>query len=71
MIVDAAVNMIRKMKKKPLPCVILECSFAAMLCVNAFSLKFSSVSLMLLAGAVSLTVFLIQNTSSGKGGEKP
>ena len=42
-----------------------------MLCVNAFSLKFSSVSLMLLAGAVSLTVFLIQNTSSGKGGEKP
>ena len=71
LIVDAAVNMIRKMKKKPLPCVILVCSCAAMLCVNAFSLKFSSVSLMLLAGAVSLTVFLIQNASSGKGGEKP
>ena len=71
LIVDAAVNMIRKMKKKPLPCVILVGSCAAMLCVNAFSLKFSSVSLMLLAGAVSLTVFLIQNASSGKGGEKP
>ena len=71
LIVDAAVNMIRKMKKKPLPCVILVCSCAAMLCVNAFSLKFSSVSLMLLAGAVSLTVFLIRSASSGKGGEKP
>ena len=71
LIVDAAANMIRKMKKKPLSCVILVCSFAAMLCVNAFSLKFSSVSLMLLAGAVSLTVFLIRSASSGKGGEKP
>ena len=66
LIVDAAVNMIRKMKKKPLPCVILVGSCAAMLCVNAFSLKFSSVSLMLLAGAVSLTVFLIRSASSGK-----
>ena len=71
LIVYAAANMIRKMKKKPLPCVILVGSCAAMLCVNAFSLKFSSVSLMLLAGAVSLTVFLIRSASSGKGGEKP
>ena len=41
--------------------MILVGSCAAMLCVNAFSLKFSSVSLMLLAGAVSLTVFLIRD----------
>ena len=71
LILDAAANMIRKMKKEPLPCAILLCAFAAMLCINAFSLKFSSISLMLLAGAVSLAVFSIRNASSGKGGEQP
>ena len=69
LILDAAVKMIRKMQKKPLPCGIMLCSFAAMLLINIFSWNLSSISLMLIAGAVSLTVFLVRGASSGKGGE--
>ena len=68
LIVDAAVNMIRKMMKKPMSCAIMLCAFALMFLVNVFSLKFSSISLMLIAGAISPVIFLIQ---SAKGGEKP
>ena len=71
LIVDAAVNMIRKMKKKPLPRAILTGACAAMFLINLFSLKFSSISLMLIAGAVSLAVFLIHGAPAAKGGEKP
>ena len=70
LIVDAAVNMIRKMKKKPLPLAIMFCSFAAMLLINFFAVRFSSISLMLIAAAVSLAVFLIRGAPSAKGGEK-
>lgn len=64
LILDAAIGMIRKMPKKPLPLAIMAGSFLAMLLVNVFSLGFSSISLMLLAGVVSLGVFL------AKGGER-
>ena len=71
LIADAAANMIRKTKKKPLPVAILVCAFAAMVCINVFSLKFSSITLMLAAGALSLSVFALKSALSGKGGEKP
>lgn len=64
LILDAAIGMIRKMPKKPLPLAIMAGSFLAMLLVNVFALGFSSISLMLLAGIVSLGVFL------AKGGER-
>ena len=71
MITDVAVKMIRKMKKKPLPLILMACSLGAMLLINFLSLRFSSVCLMLLAGAVSLAVFLLRDASSAKGGERP
>lgn len=61
LILDAGFNMVRKMKKKPLPCAIVLCSMIAMFLINFFSLNFSSVSLMLLAGAVSLCLFLVSD----------
>ena len=67
LILDAAVTMIRKMKKKPLPRAIMAASCLAMLCINLFSLKFSSISLMILAAAVSLAVTTVQGK---KGGEQ-
>ena len=59
LIADAAVKMIRKMKKKPLPITIAVCSFTAMMLINLFSIRFSSMILMLFAAAVSLTVYLV------------
>ena len=58
LILDAAVTMIQKMQKKPLPRTIMLCGCAVMLAVNALSLHLSSVVLMLLGGLVSLSIFL-------------
>ena len=41
---------------------------AVMLCVNFFALNISSICLMLVAAAVSLTVFALKGASNGKGG---
>ena len=63
-------TMIRKMHKKLLPRVIMFCSFAAMLLINIFAWNFSSISLMLIAAAVSLTIFCIKGAPDQKGGAK-
>lgn len=68
LILDAGITMIKKMRKKLVPRVIMMCSFMAMLLINIFSLNFSSISLMLVAAAVSLAVFLIQGAPAQKGG---
>lgn len=68
LILDAAITMIKKMHKKPVPRVIMLCSFAAMLLIDLFSWNFSSVSLMLVAAVVSLAIFLIQGAPPQKGG---
>lgn len=68
LILDAGITMIKKMRKKLVPHVIMVCSFMAMLLINIFSLNFSSISLMLVAAAVSLAVFLIQGAPAQKGG---
>lgn len=65
LIVNAAVNMLRKMKKTPLTVGTVAVSCAAMLLINLFSLNFSAVSLMLLAGAVSLAVFAFRKKGGG------
>ncbi len=69
LILDAGINMFIKMKKKAVPCVIMGCSFAAMLLISIFAWSFSSVFIMLIAAVVSLVLFKIQDTPSGKGGE--
>lgn len=70
LILDAALKMIKNMKKKPLPLTIMFCSCAAMLFINIFSWNFSSVALILTAGAVGLIVFLAGGEEARKGGEK-
>ena len=70
LILDAAVTMIGKMQKKILPRTIMVCSCLAMLCINIFAWNFSSISLMLIAAVVSLTVFLLNGKTAPKGGEK-
>lgn len=68
LILDAAINMIKKMNKKVLPIGIMIGACLVMLAVNFFSLKFSSIVLMLIAAAVSVTVFLIRKNLAKKGG---
>ena len=70
LILDAAITMIRKMHKKVLPRVIMICSCIAMLCINVFAVKFSSISLMLVAAVVSLSLFLLKGAPEQKGGAK-
>lgn len=70
LILDAAIRMIGKMEKKPVPLIIMCCSCGIMLLINIFSWNFSSVSLILLAGAVSLILFFVCGEKSGKGGER-
>ncbi len=68
LILDAAITMIKKMHKKKLPRAIMFCSCIAMLCINIFALNFSSISLMLIAAVVSLTIFVANGAPEQKGG---
>ena len=70
LIFDAAVTMIKKMKKKIFPRVIMISSFLVMTLVNIFSWKFSSINLMLIAGVLSLIIFAVQTAPDRKGGAK-
>lgn len=69
LILDAALKMIKKMQKKPMPFVILICAAVLMLLINLFSLKFSSIALMLTAGLISLIIVLVKEIS-GKAGNR-
>ncbi len=57
LIFNAGLTMLKKMQKKPLPMSILICSTVAMVLINLFSWKISSITLMLMAGLVSMAVF--------------
>lgn len=69
LIFDAALKMMKKMPKKPLPRIILVCAAAIMLIINIFSLNFSTIILMLTAGALGLAFYLIGKHTSRKGGK--
>lgn len=68
LILDAAVKMIRKMKMKTFMIVIMICSMTVMLLIDYFAWNFSSITIMLIAGVISLVIFTIKDASSGKGG---
>ena len=68
LILDAAVTMIKKLHKKKLPRAIMLCSCVVMLFINIFVWNFSSINLMLIAAAVSLTIFVLNGAPEQKGG---
>lgn len=68
LILDAGINMVKKMKKNTLTLILMIGSFVAMLGVNIFAWNFSSVMLMLISAFISLNVFLIKHFISKKGG---
>ena len=58
LILSVALTMLQKMPKKPFPRITAGCACVAMLAVNFLSLNISSIVLMLLAGCVSLGIYL-------------
>ena len=68
LIVDAAVKMLIKMKKKPMPIIMVVCSAVAMILISIFSVNISSMVLMLVAAFIGIVVFIIG--SHAKEGEK-
>jgi len=68
LILDAAITMIKKMPNKALPRAIMITACAAMLLINMFAWNFSSIGLMLIAAAVSLTIFVTKGAPAQKGG---
>ena len=69
LIIDAAIKMIRKMKKKRLSSVIIAASCGAMLLINLLDWKISSISLMLAAAAAGLAALALTSRPVQKGGE--
>ena len=70
LILNAGITMLKKMPKKKLSKVIMICSCITMLCINFFSWKISSISLMVVAAIVSLVLFNIQEIKKQKGNVK-
>ena len=60
LILDAAVKMLVKMKKKALSIIILSAAFIAMMLINAFALRVSTIVLMLASALAGLFVYLIK-----------
>ena len=67
-ILEAAIRMIKKMPKKIFSKVIAAGSFGMMMAVNVCSLKFSSITLMMIAGVLSFLTFRVQEHLKHKGG---
>jgi chromate transporter len=65
LIIDAAVKMIKKMKKKPFPITIMIVALISMLVINIIALHVSSLVIML-AGAVSGLIFYAIHDRSRK-----
>lgn len=65
LILDAALKMIQKMQRKPIPIAIMVCAATLMMITNIFSLKLSSVTLVLAAGIVSLCIFKMKQRKTG------
>lgn len=70
LILDAAVRMIRKMKKTAVSLAVMICSCVVMLSVNIFALNFSSIALILVAGITGIILFCLCGETARKGGGK-
>lgn len=68
LIADAAVRMIKKMKKKPLTMTILAISFAVMTAINVFALRISTIVLMIAAAAAGLAAYIIARHKKKEAG---
>ncbi len=66
LIFDAAIKMIKKMKKTPVQIVLVSLSIVLMLAINLFALNISSMVLMLAFAIVGVGVFAVENILKGE-----
>ncbi len=70
LIVDAAVKMLKKMKKKPMQIAMVCLSAASMMIISLYKLNISSMVLMLAAAFIGIIVFVINNLMEGERAKK-
>lgn len=70
LIINAALNMIQKMHKTRFSIAVVCISFMSMLTVNYLALNFSSIAFMLIFGAISTILFVIDNHRKMEGKTK-
>ena len=70
LIFQAAVNMIKKMKKKLRPRLFMITAFAVMMAVNITATKFSTISLLIIAAVSNVAIFQFNKTVKAKGAGK-
>ena len=68
LIVDAAIKMLKKIKKTALSVVLTSAAFISLLVIDVFALNISSVILLVASAVVGLSVYLIGK--AGKAGDK-
>ena len=68
LILDTAFTMLKKTRKKRITDVIMPCSFGAMLLIDLFALHFSTIALLLVAGMISLLLFVVRECTGRNGG---
>ena len=66
LILNAGINMVKKMPKKRLSRWIMIGALVCMLLINVFAWKISSIAIMLAAACISLFCFVIQEMRGGK-----
>ncbi|MBQ2816647.1 MAG: chromate transporter [Clostridia bacterium] len=65
LILDAGIGMVKKMHKKVFPRTVMLISLALMLLINIFSVNISTISLLLIFGAISLAMFIVKGGKAG------
>ena len=70
LILDAAVKMICRIPKKPIPLAIMGGAFSATMLIDILALRVSSIMLMLIAALLSLSVFGAKRNGAGEGRTK-
>lgn len=67
LIVNAAINMLKKMRKNTLSVWIMLVSFTVMWIVNIFAIRFSTIYILLIAGMINLVICSIQQVIAKRG----
>ncbi len=70
LIIDAALKMFKKMKKKPFPLVIMSLSLVAMMTINMLALRISSIVIMLTDALIGLVAFLASGNNQKEAVKK-
>lgn len=70
LIFQAAVNMIKKMKKKLRPRLFMITAFVVMMAVNITATKFSTIWLLIIAAVSNVAIFQFNKTVKAKGAGK-